>query len=295
VTGTVNATTGEAYAACEAITRTQARNFYYGIRLLNRDRRAALCALYALARRIDDVGDGDMAGEVRPAAVKAAELEGIRRSLADLDRGTDPVLVAVADAARRYPVPLEAFGELIDGVQMDVAGRHFDSVEELVGYCRCVAGSIGRLCLGVFDSRPDPAASGYADALGIALQQTNILRDIREDLAAGRVYLPRRDLDAFGVRLALGPDGALVDDGGALSALIRHSAERAERWYAEGMRLVPLLDRRSAACCTAMSGIYRRLLDRIAARPAQVYGRRLSLSGWEKATVAARALSGLPA
>jgi phytoene synthase len=283
----------EAYERCEAITREQARNFYYGIRLLRPQRRAALCALYALARRIDDIGDGDIgAGEQQPAAEKAIALAQVRRDLADLSTSSDPVLVAVGDAARRYPVPLEAFGELIDGVQMDIDGRRFACFEELVVYCRCVAGSIGRLCLGVFGSRPDPHAAGYADALGIALQQTNILRDIREDLGNGRVYLPKEDLDRFGVRLELDERGTLVDDGGALTALIRHSADRAGGWYEDGLRLVPLLDRRSAACCAAMSGIYRRLLDRIAARPSQVFDRRLSLSGWEKAGVAVRALSG---
>jgi 15-cis-phytoene synthase len=283
------ATIDEAYERCAAITREQARNFYYGIRLLRPRRRAALCALYALARRIDDIGDDTG----RSAADKAVELAAVRRSLADLDSATDPVLVAVADAARRFPVPLGAFGELVDGVQMDLDGRRFASFEELVGYCRCVAGSVGRLCLGVFGSRPDPRAPDLADALGIALQQTNILRDIREDLGNGRVYLPKEDLDRFGVRLELGPDGALVDADGALSELIRFSAARAREWYADGLRLLPLLDRRSAACCAAMSGIYRRLLERIAADPSRVFGDRLSLSGWEKAGVAAGALSGI--
>ena len=286
----MSGTIQEAYARCEAITRDQARNFYYGIRLLRPQRRTALCALYALARRIDDIGDNQDV----PAATKAIELETVRRSLDSLDSSADPVLVAVADAARRYPVPLGAFGELIDGVRMDIDGQHVASFEDLVGYCRCVAGSIGRLCLGVFGSRPDPDAAAYADALGIALQQTNILRDIREDLVTGRVYLPAEDLDRYGVELRIGPGGTLVDAGGALSALIRASAERAEGWYADGLRLVPLLDRRSAACCGAMSGIYRRLLRQIHAHPEQVFGGRLSLSGWQKATVAARALSGLP-
>jgi phytoene synthase len=179
---------------------------------------------------------------------------------------------------------------------MDVTGRTYATFDDLVEYCRCVAGSVGRLCLGVFGSRPDPNASRYADTLGIALQQTNILRDIREDLMTGRVYLPADDLDRFGVRLALDDDGgSLVDPDGRLSALITFSAGRAERWYDDGLRLVPLLDWRSAASCRAMAGIYHRLLARIAARPSMVFDRRLSLSGWQKAGVAARALSGLGA
>jgi 15-cis-phytoene synthase len=277
-----------AYAACEAITKVEARNFHYGIRLLPPDKRSALSAVYALARRIDDIGDGDL-----PIAEKRAALMVARASIGQLGGSDDPVLIAVADAARRLPIPIEAFGELVDGVEMDVAGTRFENFDELVGYCRNVAGSVGRLCLGVFGARDLDVAPGYADALGIALQQTNILRDIREDLALGRVYLPGGELTRFGVELKLGSDGALVDDGG-LTALIRFSADRARGWYDEGLRLIPLLDRRSAACASAMSGIYRRLLDRIATQPSLVRDRRLSLSGWQKAGVAARALAGRP-
>lgn len=278
----------EHYDRCESITKTEARNFYYGIRLLPPDKRRSLCAVYALARRIDDIGDGDL-----PEPDKIEALAGVRRDLSDLDGSDDPVLIAVADSARRLPIPLEAFDELLDGVQADVTGRRYETFDELVWYCRCVAGSVGRLCLGVFGSRPDPNAAGYADTLGIALQQTNILRDIREDLMNGRTYLPREDLERFGVALELdGPDGALRDPDGGLAELIRFSCRRAEEWYADGLQLVPLLDRRSAACCTAMSGIYRTLLVRFEEEPQIVYHRRVSLSGWEKASVAAKALSG---
>jgi phytoene synthase len=278
---------GEAYVVCESITRRQARNFYYGIRLLPAAKRSALCAVYALARRIDDIGDGDL-----PSADKAAALADVRTSLKDIDAGTDPVLVAVADAARRFPVPLGAFDELVVGVEMDVSGRRYDDFDELVGYCRCVAGSIGRLCLGVFGSHPDPRAAEYADALGIALQQINILRDIREDLVNGRVYLPRQDLERFGVRLELDERRVLADRDGGLARLITFAAGRARTWHERGMHLLPLIDRRSAACTAAMSGIYGRLLERIAQDPTAVYDRRLSLSGWQKAAVAARALVG---
>jgi phytoene synthase len=198
----------------------------------------------------------------------------------------------VADAARRYPVPLSAFGELVDGVEMDVTGRTYDTFDELVGYCRCVAGSVGRLCLAVFGSRAHPQADAYADALGIALQQTNILRDIREDLVNGRVYLPRRELAEFGAQLCLDEQGRLADANGRLAALIVAAATRARDWYDDGLRLMVLLDRRSAACASAMAGIYQRLLDRIARDPTSVYDRRLSLSSWEKAGLAARALIG---
>jgi phytoene synthase len=205
---------------------------------------------------------------------------------------SDPVLVALTDAATRFPIPMGAFDELVDGVEMDLSGRSYDTFDELVTYCRCVAGSVGRLSLGVFGSRDGTVAPTYADQLGIALQQTNILRDIREDLINGRIYLPQRELDAYGVQLELDEQGALADKEGNLARLIAFSADRARRWYADGWRLMPLLDRRSAASTGAMSGIYRRLLDRISDDPTAVYAQRLSLSGRQKAGVAVRALVG---
>jgi phytoene synthase len=282
----MTATLDEAYSVCETVTRTQARNFHYGIRLLPREKRLALCAVYALARRVDDIGDGDL-----PDATKRTLMTELRAEIDELADSSDPVLLAVRDAANRMPIPMSAFDELIDGVEMDLDGSRFATFDELVGYCRCVAGAIGRLCLGVFGSSDPDRAPTYADQLGIALQQINILRDIREDLMSGRVYLPAEDLDRYSVELSLDAAGALVDDGG-LSALIQAAAERARQWYADGLRLVPLLDRRSAASALAMSGIYRELLDRIAAEPALIRDRRLSLSGWTKASVATRALIG---
>ncbi len=283
-------TIDEAYRTCELITRTQARNFFYGIRLLPTAKRNGLCALYALSRRMDDIGDGDL-----PHDAKAAELNALRDELHHIDTSTDPVLIAVNDTARMFPVPLGAFDELIDGVEMDVAGREYVTFDDLVEYCRCVAGAVGRLCLGVFADRPDAVASQRADELGIALQQTNILRDIREDLMNGRIYLPQEDLDRFEVTLKLDEHGALADPDGNLAALIHAAAVRNREWYGQGWKLLPMLDRRSSACTAAMSGIYRRLLDRIDAEPNAVYTQRLSLSGWEKAAVAVRALTGASA
>jgi phytoene synthase len=282
VTGSVE----EAYGRCELITRDQAKNFYYGIRLLPAAQRTALCALYAMARRIDDIGDGDL-----PHDRKLEELAGVRASLDELDDPTDPVLVAVADTARRFPVPVSAFAELVDGVQMDLDGATYETFDDLVVYCRRVAGSIGRLCLSVFGSDADPQLPLYADQLGIALQQTNILRDVREDLLNGRVYLPQEELDRFGVKLELDDSGALADPDARLAALVRHVADRAQDWYSLGMRLLPHLDRRSAACTAAMAGIYRNLLGRIQEDPTRLYDQRMSLSGWQKARVAVGALS----
>jgi phytoene synthase len=288
-----------AYRQCEAITRQQAKNFAYGIALLPGDKRRALSAVYAFARRIDDIGDG-----TSPVPDKIAALGAARASVAALTAWTaadaaatgDPVLVALRDAGDRFAIPLAAFGELIDGCEADVRGVSYATFEDLEHYCRCVAGSIGRLSLGVFGSTDPGLARPLADDLGVALQLTNILRDIREDLGNGRVYLPADDLARFGCSLIpAGPDGEGGDGkiDGPMADLIRFEADRARQWYSTGMQLMPMLDRRSAACTGAMAGIYRRLLEHIAASPQTALASRMSLPGREKAMIAASALAGI--
>ena len=313
--------TRAAYRHCEEITWSQARNFAYGIRLLPPAKRQALAAVYAFARRIDDIGDGDL-----PPPAKLAALADARASVSTLgaerhppggngslprENGGPPgdgaagdlVLVALADAANRFDIPLAAFGELIDGCEADVRGTTYRTFDDLLHYCRCVAGSIGRLSLGVFGTADVATAAPLADALGVALQLTNILRDIREDYLGGRIYLPAEDFERFGCSLGSGalqpgaaehgsgqdgPGGEA--NGDKLAALVEFEAERASAWYAKGLTLIPLLDWRSAASAGAMAGIYHRLLERIAATPRVVLERRMSLSAGEKALVAARSL-----
>ncbi len=282
-----------AYGQCERITRQQAKNFSYGISLLPGDKRRALSAVYALARRIDDIGDGAL-----PPADKIVALEQARSAVAALAAGSpppadDPVLVALDDAARRFPIPLAAFGELIDGCEADVRGTSYPTFAELEHYCRCVAGSIGRLSLGVFGSTDRAAAEPLADALGVALQLTNIVRDIREDLGNGRVYLPAQDIEQFGCTVAPGGSEGRGQLAGDLAGLVRFEARRAQEWYASGLRLLPMLDRRSAACTGAMAGIYLRLLDHISAAPQDALSRRMSLPASQKAMVAVTALAGM--
>src|SRR6516165_4920892 len=315
-----------AYRHCEEITWSQARNFSYGIRLLPPAKRQALAAVYAFARRIDDIGDGDL-----PKPAKLAALAQARASVTALATpappparnggpssgnggqsarsggpsggngsqpeansppggagrpGGDLVLVALADAAGRFDIPLTAFGELIDGCEADVRGTTYRTFDDLLHYCRCVAGSIGRLSLGVFGTDDVATAAPLADALGVALQLTNILRDVREDYLGGRVYLPAEDFERFGCTLAGGPA-----DRAKLAELVEFEAQRATTWYSRGLALMPLLDWRSAASAGAMAGIYFRLLKRIAAAPQAVLDRRVSLSTSEKAMVAARSLA----
>jgi phytoene synthase len=275
-------TAAEAYRRCTELTRASSTSFYQGMRLLPRERREALFAVYAFARRIDDAADDDGAGDVR------------RQRLADArdalhvpaDHPEDPVLVALADACARFPIPLDAFEDMLAGAEADVAGAAYPSFDELVVYCRQVGGSVGRLCVGVFETRDRPAASALADDLGVALQLTNILRDLAEDRERGRVYLPQEDLRRFGCRVdAEGFHGPFAE-------LVRFEAERAEGWYERGLGVLPLLDRRSAASVAAMAGAYRRLLRRIARDPGAAIQGRVSLPGWEKGLVAARSLVG---
>lgn len=279
----------DAYRECERITRTRARNFSYGIRLLPGPKRRALSAVYAFARRVDDIGDGDL-----PAAERLRRLAEARAELhaASLN-SSDPVLVALADSASRMALPMPAFDELIDGCEADVRGTRYETFDELLHYCRCVAGSIGRLSLGVFGTEDRMIAEGRADALGVALQLTNILRDVREDLGNGRVYLPAADLRRYGVELDPRTPGPLLHEQDGLARLVRFEVRRAEQWYRQGFALLPLLDRRSRACCASMAGIYHQVLQAIAAEPLRAMRRRTSLSSWQKAGVAARSMAGI--
>jgi 15-cis-phytoene synthase len=270
-----------AYETCRRVARDSGSSFYAGMRLLPADRRGPLFAIYALARQIDDIADGALSQER-----KLAELAAVRTSLGRLDESDDPVLVALADTARRFPVPVDAFGDLVDGAEMDVRGTTYATFAELEIYCRRVAGSIGRLSLGVFDCSDRERGTVLADELGLALQIGNVLRDVSEDAAAGRVYLPTEDLERFGVQAA---QGAFR---GPLELLIAFEAERGLGRLDQGLELVPLLDRRSAACVLAMAGKYRRLLERIAADPAVVLRGRVSLRPWEKGLVLARGVAG---
>jgi 15-cis-phytoene synthase len=280
----------EGYAHCESLTRRAAANFYYGIRLLPREKRLAMCAVYAYARRVDDIGDGQA-----PVAEKLALLESCERSLAQLSVASiDPVMAALADAQARFELPMDALAGLLAGVRMDVEGATYATFEELLVYCRCVAGTIGRLCVAIFGSReraadrrsPGSSIGQLADDLGVAMQLTNILRDVCEDAANGRVYIPREDLDLY----RLSADGRFQGGPGQMDAMMRFQALRAGEWFERGLALVPLLDRRSGACVLAMSNIYRGVLDRIAEDPEAARARRVSLPAWRKGWVATRSL-----
>jgi phytoene synthase len=270
----------DAYEWCEGITRREAKNFAYGIRLLRTPERQAMSAVYALARRIDDIGDGTDTPEV-----KLAGLQFVRKDIDPIDPKTnDPVLAAVADAQRRYHLPMECFGEIIDGCTMDVIGTSYETIDDLVKYCRNVAGSVGRLSLAIFGTDQPSVAVPLADSLGVALQLTNILRDVVEDRSFGRVYLPTQDA----LRVSCAPD--LSGPAPEIARLVAFECGRAEQWFSEGLQLLPLLNTRSRACVGTMSGIYRRLLVRIERNPLAVMQGRVSVPTFEKVSVAISSL-----
>ncbi len=274
-----------AYRECEQITRREAANFYYGIRLLPRVKRRAMCAAYAFARRVDDIGDNgalNRTQQLQSLALERGRIAALAQGRAD---SSDPVTTALAHASDHYRMPVDALELLIEGVELDVVEAEYQSFDELVRYCRCVAGSVGRLCLAIFsDGGATDEAYRLADDLGVAMQLTNILRDIVEDRERGRTYIPAGDRERFGCMDLAASSEAEV------TALIRFEAERAAEWFDRGMGLVELLDVRSASCVQAMTGIYRRILERILEDPSQVMHGRISLSPLEKTWVAARSL-----
>jgi len=263
----------EAYADALRVTRREARNFAWGIMVLPRPKRQAVAALYAFARRVDDIADD---GSLTPSE-RRSRLEACLSSLERLphEPGGDAVLVALADAMVRYPIPKRALRDLVAGGLMDVEQTRYATWEKLREYCRCVAGAVGLACTAVYGpSDPDEAAR-RAVAVGLALQQINIMRDVPEDWQLGRVYLPQDELVRFGVTE---DDIADASMGPGWRALMELQANRADALLAEGLGLLPLLDRRSALCVRAFAGIYRGLLVQMRSRGFDVFSERPRLS-----------------
>jgi phytoene synthase len=263
----------EAYAEVERITRREAKNFAYGIMLLPRQKRQAIAAIYAFARSVDDIADGEL-----PPEEKRTRLEELRAALDGVP--TDPVFVALRDACERFTIPRQPLAALVDGGIQDTEQTRYRDFAELRGYCEKVAGAVGLACVPVYGSDD----TEHAMTLGIGLQLINIIRDVDEDRRLGRVYLPQDELTAFGVEeLAPSPE---------FRELMAFEAERARAYLAEGLRLLESLDRRSALCVRTFAGLYRETLDRIEAGGFDVFREKLLLSTPRKLTVVARGLVG---
>lgn len=266
-----------AYAEVQRLTRRRARNFAYGIMVLPREKRHAIAAIYAFARRVDDIADGTL-----PVGEKRAQLEQLR-SLLEHPEEDDAMLVALADARTRFPIPAHALQALIDGGMQDLEQSRYATFEELRGYCQKVAGAVGVACVAVYGSDDVERA----ETLGIALQLINIMRDVREDWELGRVYLPQDELASFGVTER---DIAAGNVTSVWHAFMSFQAERARAYLQDGLGLLRSLDSRSGLCVSTFAGLYRATLERIEARGFDVFDGPPHLSAFTKLRIVGEGL-----
>ncbi|HEV3512584.1 MAG TPA: phytoene/squalene synthase family protein [Candidatus Sulfotelmatobacter sp.] len=284
-----------AYSVCKGITRTSAKNFYYGFLVLPRRKREALCAVYAFMRRCDDIADD-------PKLSLAERRQKLDTWLDDLHRAQqgnptdDAILLALTDAQRRHAIPAGLLDELAHGTAMDVeapdsaesAGLtvQYQTFEDLRLYCYRVASIVGLVCIHVFGYR-DPAAEELAERCGLAFQLTNIIRDVKEDAAMGRVYLPQQDLARFGLSVS---DVLTSPDAARFRPLLAYEADCAREFYKAGDELLPYISEDSQPALWVLVTIYRRLLEKIAEKQYDVFTAKVSLSTWEKLRILGKGL-----
>jgi phytoene synthase len=269
----------EAYAYCAAVTQRSSSNFFYAFRLLPPPRRQALCAVYAFCRFVDDIADD--ATRRDPQALLARWRDELARIYAGTP--THPIGRALADAVRRFPLAQQHFLDLIRGVELDLTRRRYETFDDLHEYCYLVASTVGLLCIEIFGHR-QASARDYAVDLGVAFQLTNILRDVTEDAARGRLYLPLEDLRRFQCREADLFAGRYSPNVGALLAF---ECGRARAYYLRAAGALAPEDRAALAPAEAMRLIYERLLRRIEARQFDVFGAgKVTLPRYEKVTLA---------
>ena len=266
----------DAYAEVERLTRQRARNFAYGIMVLPKPKRRAIAAVYAFAREVDDLADDpDL-----PVDDKRARLEGLHVAIEE-PPGEKAMLVALADARARYPISSRALHDLIDGGLQDTEQQRYASFDQLLGYCRRVAGAVGVACVSVYGADQPQRA----ETLGIALQLINIMRDVREDWELGRVYLPQEELASFGVSEEDIAGGRVTP---AWQALMAYQAARARTYLHDGLTLRASLDLRSSACISTFANLYLATLERIEASGFDVFDGPPKLSPLTKLRIVGR-------
>ena len=289
-----------AYSVCRGITRTAAKNFYYAFLVLPRRKRESLCAVYAFMRRCDDITDET--GLSLPERNQKLELWLDALHRAQQGQPTDdPILLALTDTQRRHQIPAGLLDELAHGTAMDVeqfadsepsphAGNtpgltvEYKTFEDLRLYCYRVASVVGLVCIHVFGYR-DPAAEPLAERCGLAFQLTNIIRDVKEDAAMGRVYLPEEDMAKFGLSAA---ELLATPDPARFRPLLELEAERAREFYASGDALIPYVAEDSQPALRVLINIYRRLLEKIGEKQYDVFTAKVSLTTSEKLRILAR-------
>lgn len=276
-----------AYSVCRGITRSRAKNFYYGFLVLPKRKRRALCAVYAFMRRCDDIAD-DPSLPVRDRRQKLDLWLNEFHAAQGGQPTDDPILLALTDAQRRFGIPAGLLDALAFGTAMDVdedpdqpaaAGLQvqYGSFEDLQRYCYNVASVVGLVCIRIFGYNT-PEAEPLAERCGLAFQLTNIIRDVKEDAALGRVYLPGKDLAEFGISAT---DIANID-AARIRPLLELEAQRAFENYRAADELIPLIHEDSQPALWVLVTIYRSLLEKIVRLNYDVLTRRVSLSVWEK-------------
>ena len=273
------------YAECRRYTRRAATNFYLSFLLLPRAKRNAMCALHAFLRQTDNLGDDDA-----PSDVRRVRLEAWRQTLdrALQGRFESPLLPALIDTLRRFQIPSAYLYTLLDGVLADQQAQTFETWEELTAYCYQVAGVVGLSCLHIWNEQePSAELQTLAIACGQAFQLTNILRDLREDALAGRVYLPQADLRQFNVQC---DDWVASRSDDRFRALMRFEIDRAEQLYEQAAAIAASLKQDGRRSFGAMFGIYRQLLREIDLRTDEVLVRRIRVPQWRKLSIAAQSV-----
>jgi 15-cis-phytoene synthase len=263
------------------LTRRSGSNFYYAFLFLPRRKREAMYALYAFCRTVDDAvdqGGGSPGDQRRVLAEWRAEL---RRAYQG--RPTQPIVVRLAEVIRDFPIPREHLEAILDGVEMDIDKRRYASFEELYEYCYRVAAAVGLASIEIF-GYSDLRARDYAVNLGIALQLTNIMRDLKTDAERGRIYLPLDELRRFGYAEDDLLRGRYTQ---SFLELMRFQADRTHAYYRAARAALPRVDRRRLAAAEIMGVIYRALLRAIEARRFRVFDRRIRLSTPRRLSLAA--------
>ena len=284
-----------AYEACRAIARREAKNFYYAFVVLPWPRRNAICAIYAFMRQADDLSDD----ESIPREERRRKLDAWLadwRSTCQCGRSTNLVFIAVRDAVERFNIPLTLLDELVAGVTMDLeregsgAPDTYATFADLYRYCYLVASVVGLVCIRIF-GYTDARAEKLAEETGIAFQLTNILRDVSEDAARDRVYLPLEELAAHGVTLdSLLHRAPQAPPTANERALLASIAQRAEEYYKSAQELLPLIDRESRPALQVLVSIYHALLKRIERADYEVFTRRASVPTAQKVGILAAGL-----
>lgn len=274
-------TLAAAYEECRRITRREAKNFYFAFLTLPRPQRAAIYVAYTFCRYCDDAVDEEGTMDAKLSMLN--ELRGkLGRCYEGQEEGT--VFLALADVVRRYGIPQEYFLEILAGVESDLVKDRYENFDELRRYCYQVASAVGLVCLHIFDFE-NAKAKDHAVDLGLAMQLTNIARDVKEDLDMGRVYLPRDEMERFGYSEADLMSGTVSP---AFTDFMRFHCRRAREYFDSGFQLLPYLPPRSRACPAVLGGLYSRVLDHIEAVDYDVLNHRVSLSKMEKVGVTAQ-------